>query len=150
MAFQLKIWDHCRYVKNRGKPYDEMARHLETMAGAGISASIIYMPEVISLDDYCRAAEQAGMAVEARISPAWGISDPVRRTLPDWIRLVKKTDDVREESFEGIACQKVADAIRTCRGTVMKERLLEAIDEAARQGLVDRNEYKNLKKEFST
>ena len=83
MSFQLKIWDHCRYVKNRGKPYDEMARHLETMAGAGISASVIYMPEVISLDDYCRAAEQTGIAVEARISPAWGIREPVRRTLPE-------------------------------------------------------------------
>ena len=83
MSFQLKIWDHCRYVKDRQKPYDEMARHLETMAGAGISASVIYMPEVISLDDYCRAAEQAGMAVEARISPAWGVKDPVRRTLPE-------------------------------------------------------------------
>ena len=79
MSFQLKIWDHCRYVKNRGRPYDEMVRHLETMAGAGISASVIYMPEVISLDDYCRAAEQAGIAVEARISPAWGVKDPVRR-----------------------------------------------------------------------
>ncbi|MBR4662753.1 MAG: hypothetical protein IKO93_02655 [Lentisphaeria bacterium] len=83
MSFQLKIWDHCRYVKNRGKPYDEMARHLETMAGAGMSACVIYMPEVISLDDYCRAAEQTGMAVEARISPAWGVKDPVRRTLPE-------------------------------------------------------------------
>ncbi len=83
MSFQLKIWDHCRYVENREKPYDEMARHLGIMAEAGISASIIYMPEVISLDDYCRAAKQAGIAVEARISPAWGVKDPVRRTLPE-------------------------------------------------------------------
>ena len=78
------------------------------------------------------------------------VAKRVRRALPEWIRLVKKTDDVREESFEGIACQRVADAIRACRGTVMKERLVDAIDEAARKGLVDRNEYKNLKKEFST
>lgn len=77
------------------------------------------------------------------------VAKRVRRTLPDWIRLVKKTDDVREESFEGIACQRVADAIRTCRGIVMKERLVDAIDEAARQGLVDRQEYKNLKEEFA-
>ena len=62
---------------------------------------------------------------------------------------MKKTDDVREDSFEGIACQRVADAIRTCRGTVMKERLEDAIDEAARQGLVDRQEYKRLKEEFA-
>ncbi|HOG51610.1 MAG TPA: UPF0158 family protein, partial [Lentisphaeria bacterium] len=49
-SFQLKIWDHCRYVTNKNRPYDEMARHLETMAKAGVSTTIIYMPEVISLD----------------------------------------------------------------------------------------------------
>ena len=31
----------------------------------------------------------------------------------------------------------------------MKERLVNAIDEAARQGLVDRQEYKMLKEEFA-
>ena len=83
MGFQLKIWDHCRYVEHRERPYDEMARHLETMAGAGIGTTVIYMPEVISLDDYCRAAAAAGVAVEARIFPAWQVKDPVRRTLPE-------------------------------------------------------------------
>ena len=82
MSFKLKIWDHCRYVTNKGKPYDEMARHLETMGKAGITSTIIYMPEVISLDDYCRAAKEAGLTVEARIFPAWGVKDPVLRTLP--------------------------------------------------------------------
>ena len=83
MPFQLKIWDHCRFVENRERPYDEMARYLDTMAQAGISATVIYLPEVISLDDYCRAAQHAGIAVEARIFPAWGVRDPVFRTLPE-------------------------------------------------------------------
>jgi len=83
MAFQIKIWDHCRYVEDKLRPYDEMARHLDTMAKAGICATIIYMPEVISLDDYCRAARQAGIAVEARIFPAWNVDNPVMRTLPE-------------------------------------------------------------------
>jgi hypothetical protein len=77
------------------------------------------------------------------------VSRRVRRNLPDWIRIVKRTDDIREELFEGIACQPVAEAIRTCRGMVMRERLLDAIEEAARQGLVGRQEYNDLKKEFS-
>lgn len=83
MAFQLKIWDHCRYVQDKLHPYDEMARSLDTMAKAGISATIIYMPEVISFDDYCRAAQAAGMAVEARIFPAWDNDRAVMRTLPE-------------------------------------------------------------------
>ena len=80
---QLKIWDHCRYVTNPSHPYDEMARHLETMAKAGISTANVYMPEVISLDDYCRAAEAAGLKVETRIFPAWQVENPVIRTLPE-------------------------------------------------------------------
>ncbi|MDD4098545.1 MAG: hypothetical protein PHC30_07225 [Lentisphaeria bacterium] len=79
---QLKIWDHCRYVTNPSHPYDEMARHLEAMARAGVTATIVYMPEVISLDDYCRAAAAAGLEVEARIFPAWQVDNPVMRTLP--------------------------------------------------------------------
>ena len=73
----------------------------------------------------------------------------VRKKLPEWIRLVWKADGVKQEMFEGIASQTVADAIRTCKGTVMRERLVDAIDEAERQGLVGRQEYQELKKEFA-
>ena len=62
---------------------------------------------------------------------------------------MKRVNGVKEEMFEGIACQTVADAIRTCRGTVMRERLVDAIDEAERQGLVGRQEYQELKREFA-
>ena len=57
-------------------------------------------------------------------------------------------ESVKEEVFEGIARQTVADAIRTCKTTVMKERLMEAIEDAERQGLIGRLEYQELKKEF--
>ncbi|HOG52128.1 MAG TPA: hypothetical protein PKY10_16185, partial [Lentisphaeria bacterium] len=80
---QVKIWEHCRYVTNKSRPYDEMARHLETMAKAGVSTTIIYMPGVISLDDYCRAAAAAGLKVETWIFPAWQVENPVKRTLPE-------------------------------------------------------------------
>ena len=81
MSFTLKVWEHCRYVENREHPYDEMVRNLETLAKAGIRQTDIYMPEVISLDDYCRAASAAGVSVEARVFPAWNVADPVNRTL---------------------------------------------------------------------
>lgn len=88
--FEIGIWDHCRYVTDRNHPYDEMARHLEQMRGCGVSISDIYLPEVISLDDYCRAAKNCGMRVEARITPAWAAPNAVvRRTLPDnqWLEM---------------------------------------------------------------
>lgn len=87
--FRIGIWDHCRYVNNREKPYDEMARHLERMRKWGVALTNIYLPEVISLDDYCRAAANCGMELEVRITPAWASKDIVLRTLPEteWIRM---------------------------------------------------------------
>ena len=87
--FRIGIWDHCRYVTNRQAPYDEMARHLERMAKYGVSLTNIYLPEVISLDDYCRAAANCGMELELRITPAWASPEVVNRTLPEeeWQRM---------------------------------------------------------------
>ena len=63
--------------------------------------------------------------------------------------ILRISDSVKEEVYEGIARQTVADAIRICKATVMKERLIEAIEDAGRQGLVGRQEYQELKKEFA-
>ncbi len=92
MAFRIGIWDHCRYVTDRRHPYDEMARHLELMRRAGVTLADIYLPEVISLDDYCRAAQACGMKIEARITPAWAAPDVVNRTLPEsaWCEMEKR------------------------------------------------------------
>jgi predicted transcriptional regulator of viral defense system len=117
-------------------PYDHFAEAV-ALVGRG---SVIYGDGVLAMHNLALVnPPQIQVAVARR----------VRRNLPKWIRLVKKTDDLRVESFEGIACQSVADAIRTCRGTVMRERLLDAIDQAEQQGLLGRHEYMNLKEEFA-
>ena len=92
MSFRIGIWDHCRYVVNREKPYDEIARHLERMRKAGVTLADIYLPEVPSLDDYCRAAANCGMLVEARITPEWAGAGVIKRTLPEdmWADMEKK------------------------------------------------------------
>ena len=89
MSFRIGIWDHCRYVVNREQPYDEMARHLERMRNAGVTLTNIYLPEVPSLSDYCRAAANCGMELEARLTPEWASPAVVRRTLPEeeWQRM---------------------------------------------------------------
>ncbi|MFA6928950.1 MAG: hypothetical protein WCT05_01385 [Lentisphaeria bacterium] len=81
--FRIKIWDHCRYVREKADPYPEMLRHLQICAEAGIDTTIVYLPEVISLSRYCQAAAKAGIQVEARIFPAWQNPAPVLRTLPE-------------------------------------------------------------------
>ncbi len=92
MSFRIGIWDHCRYVVDREKPYDEIARHLERMRKAGVTMADIYLPEVPSLDDYCRAAANCGVDVEARITPEWAGQGVIKRTLPEdlWQDMEKK------------------------------------------------------------
>ncbi len=144
---QLLAWEAMGRLERCGRgvyrlnhhvptPYDHFAEAV-TLVGHG---AIIYGDGVLAMHNLALVnPAQIQVAVEKR----------VRKALPDWIRLVKKGDGVREETFEGIACQNLADAIRVCRGTVMKERLAAAIDQAERQGLVNRHEYQELKKEFA-
>lgn len=71
-----------------------------------------------------------------------------RRQLPDWIRVVRPGKDVRREDFNGIRSQSVADAIRVCARSLMRERLISAIADAKRRGLVDYKEAQELEREF--
>ena len=95
-SFRIGIWDHCRYVTNRLAPYDEMARHLERMRKWGVTLTNIYLPEVINLADYCRAAAGSGMELELRIPPEWASKAMVMRTLPEaeW-RSMEETLQIR-------------------------------------------------------
>ena len=49
--------------------------------------------------------------------------------------MASKQDEVT--NYEGIPCQSVADALRFCKGRVMKERLADALRVAVHEGLVD-------------
>ena len=80
---EISIWDHSRYVKDRSNPYPEMAAMLRRFAEAGISRTDIYLPEVGNLDAYCRAAAEAGMAVEARLHPQHAMEHPPMRVLTE-------------------------------------------------------------------
>ena len=144
---QLLAWEKIGRLERCGRgvyrlnhhvptPYDHYA---EAVALVGHGA-IIYGDAVLAMHNLALVnPPQIQVAVERR----------VRRDLPGWIRLVKKATDVKEEPFEGVPCQAVSDAIRTCKGTVMKDRLVDAIEEAERQGLIGQHEYEELRKEFA-
>ena len=72
----------------------------------------------------------------------------VRKKLPPYIKIVPAKGDIEVTKYDGIPIQSVADAFRTCRTTVMTERLLPAIEEARRQALVTEREAKALTKEI--
>lgn len=91
MSFKLMCWDHARYVTNNSSPYEEMVREMARKKSIGIETVIIYMHEVINLDDYCRAAAANGIAVQCWITPDTWIDNPIKRVLPE--KKWQKMDD---------------------------------------------------------
>ena len=73
-----------------------------------------------------------------------------RKRLPQWIELVRRPKNVKRDDFNGIRSQSVADAIKTCKGSLMRERLTSAVVDAKRRGLIDYKEAQELEREFAT
>ncbi len=73
----------------------------------------------------------------------------VRAKLPEWIEVVNERVDPDDlVRYELIPSTTVAHAIRACRGTVMSDRLLDAVDDARREGLVTAAEERELRREL--
>lgn len=73
-----------------------------------------------------------------------GTARRVRRALPDSVTLVRRTDAPQLTSYEGIRSTTVAQALRDCAGTVPRDRLRDALEDARREGLVRRRDVADL------
>ena len=144
---QLLSWEKMGRLERCGRGVYRLNHHVPTPYDHYAEASALVGHGAIIFGDGVLAMHNLALVNPPQVQVA--VEGRVRRNLPRWIRLVRKPAGVREMVFEGIPCQIVSDAIRSCRGTVMKERLAEAIDEAERQGLLDRHEYEDLKREFA-
>lgn len=144
---QLLFWEANGRLERCGRGVYRIKYHVPTPYDHYAEAVALVGRDAIIYGEGVLAMHNLGLVNPKQIQVA--VEKRVRKSLPEWIRLVKKADGVKEEMFEGIACQTVADAIRTCKGTVMRERLVDAIDEAERQGLISRKERLQLKREFS-
>lgn len=72
-----------------------------------------------------------------------------RKQLPHWVEVVRSPKNIARDDFNGIRSQGVADAIRTCKGALMRERLVSAVVDAKRQGLIDYKEAQELERELA-
>ena len=144
---QLLAWEAIGRLERCGRGVYRLDHYLPTPYDHYAEAIALVGRGAVIYGDAVLAMHNLGLVNPTQIQVAVG--KRVRRELPDWIRLVKKPRDIKEDVFEGIACQNVADAIRTCKGTVMRERLVDAIEQAGREGIVSRSEYQELKKEFA-
>ena len=60
----------------------------------------------------------------------------VRRSLPALVKVVRRKDCGDATEYEGIPSQTIPAAIRSCRGTMMTERLIDATHRARELGLI--------------
>ncbi|GAB3054279.1 type IV toxin-antitoxin system AbiEi family antitoxin domain-containing protein [Intrasporangium mesophilum] len=71
-----------------------------------------------------------------------------RPKLPPYIELTLVKGDVVTTLYEGLESQRVADAILECRGRVERSRLMEAAEEARKEGLMTAKEWRQVSKEL--
>jgi len=126
------IYKLTRYIPT---PYDQYA---EAVALVG-PKSYIYGESVLAMHNLA-------LVNPTKISIA--TTRRIRKRLPDWIRVVAADKKERAISYEGIPSQSVADALRSCRDRVMKERLADALQVATYEGLVDETTEKALRSEL--
>lgn len=73
----------------------------------------------------------------------------VRRKLPAYVRVVQRSEEGGKTAYEGIPSQSIADAIRSCRGRMMDDRLRDATLVARAKGYLTRAEEQELLEELS-
>ena len=71
-----------------------------------------------------------------------------RPKLPPFIELTLVKGDVVTTQYEGLESQRVADAILECRGRIERSRLLDAAEEARKEGLMTTKEWQRVRKEL--
>jgi len=77
------------------------------------------------------------------------VQNRVRKKLPSYINIIYSKQNFNVFEYEGIPSQSVFDAILACRHIVMAERLIEAVNEAERQGLISETEAKTARCKLS-
>ena len=71
-----------------------------------------------------------------------------RPKLPPFIELTLVKGEVVTTQYQGLDSQRVADAILECRGRIEPSRLMDAAEEARRQGLMTTKEWQRVRKEL--
>ena len=73
----------------------------------------------------------------------------LRRRLPPDVVPVRLARPVEAVLVEGVRCQPIDEAIRACRGTMMPERLRDAVSAARARGLLLEREAARLRREIA-
>ena len=107
--------------------------------------------EVVGEDSYLYGESVIGMLRLAATNPTWiHVATPrrVRKRLSDGIKIHRVSAGYQPFYYEGVRAQRAADAILSCRGVVVNDRLREALDNGVECGYIGRDEARFLRKEI--
>ena len=76
------------------------------------------------------------------------VNKRIRKQLPKNIQIIYIADNKQTKMHKGIKCQPVKDAIYSCIGKMLTDRLGDALVNAKEQGYITLNEHKQLKKDI--
>jgi len=125
-----------------------LTRYFPTMLDKYAEAVALVGPGSFIFGESVLAMHELALVNPRRITVA--TPNRVRKALADFINLVPAKSGTETTSYEGIPSQSVADAIRECRTSVMPDRLLDAVEDARKQGLVTEAEVRSLNKEIKS
>ena len=113
-------------------PYDKFA---EAVALVG-SGAVIFGESVLAMH---------GLALVNPAAIFIAVKNRVRKKLPAYIEIIYPGVSLDETEYEGIPSQSVFEAILVCKGRVMTDRLIEAVHEAERLGLLTEADAKTAR-----
>lgn len=145
-ASELNRWCMAGRLERRGQGVYKLTRYVPTPFDAYAEAVVL-----AGKDAYLHGEGVLAMHGLALVNPSEiAVATPhrVRRRLPAWVHLVKADPSDVVTCYQGIPAQTLAGAILACQGSVMSERLIQAVDEAYGEGLITHAEQTMLKGEL--
>lgn len=133
-------------VNRVGQGLYKLARYVPTSFDAYAEAVALVGPDAFLFGESVIAMH--GLAPTNPTFLQVASSKRVRKTLPSYIKLIQMDADASWTSYEGVPSQSVADAIRSCRGKIMDDRLRDATKNARKQGLITQLEERELLEEL--
>jgi len=120
----------------REAPHDELDQFAEAVLRVGEGAHL--------MGDSILAIYRLGLVSPKRIRV--GTPHRVRGLLPKFIEVIKSEIPPNElTTIEGIPATTVAKALLDCQGSIMSNRMTDAITSAWEQGLISKQESKELR-----
>ena len=144
-SIELSRWVKSGRLEHRGHGLYKLVRYIPTDHDRFAEAVALVGPEAYLVGTSVLAMHNLGFVNPSKITVA--TERRVRRKLPEWVEVVPAQGCV-PTSYEGVPSQSVADALRACKGKVMRERLASAVEEAYAKGLLKDEDHKRLKGEF--